>query len=83
MINDMSISKVSKKFFKAFIAIRSIFNRIRFEASLFELLAAVSTDKTLGMEFLFHGSNNTSTNSFQTNTTVMEFSKNEYKIEVQ
>ena len=73
MINDVSISKVSKQFFKTFIAIRSFFNGVGFETSFFELLTAVSTDKTLGMKFLFHGSYNTSTNSFPTNTAVMDF----------
>ena len=69
----MSISKVSKQFFKTFVAIWSIFNRIAFETSFFELLAAVSTDKALGMEFLFHGSYNTSTNSFPARTTLVDF----------
>ena len=74
MINDVSISKVSKQFFKTFIAIRSFFNGVGFETSFFELLTAVSTDKTLGMKFLFHGSNNTSTDSFPTNTAIVDFS---------
>ena len=84
MINDMSISKVSKQFFKTFVAIWSIFNRIAFETSFFELLAAVSTDKALGMEFLFHGSYNTSPNRFPTNTTIVDFPvyKDNIKIEL-
>ena len=73
MINDVSISKVSEQFFETFIAIRSFLNGVSFKTSFFELLTAVSTDKTLGMKFLFHGSYNTSTNSFPTNTAVMDF----------
>ena len=73
MINDVSISKVSEQFFETFIAIRSFLNGVSFKTSFFELLTAVSTDKALGMEFLFHGSNNTSTNSFPTNTAIVDF----------